>query len=117
MGFPRGKEMVIITKKDAKKENIETSVICKFHLIHPDQQAIFESCEDCLIIHDDYGCDKDCFCSKCSQLKPDEFETKISGDKSSIEIRGYQVKNGILLTKEASLRLAEIIILEMKENV
>lgn len=61
-------------------------------------------------------CDIDCHCSECSQLKSDEFETKISGDKSNIEIRGYQVKNGILLTREASLRLAEIINAEMKQD-
>lgn len=55
-----------ITKKEAKFRGFTEDIICEFHLHNPDQQAVTESCEDCVIIQDDCGCGIDASCEICN---------------------------------------------------
>jgi hypothetical protein len=55
---------MIISKLEAKERKIEHQIICKFHMIHPDQRGTYE-CKDCFIIEDKCGCDMDMECENC----------------------------------------------------
>jgi hypothetical protein len=61
----KGIEM-LISKKDARYNNIAESHICKFHESNPDQTGIF-NCKKCLIIQDKCGCDQFMGCEICGE--------------------------------------------------
>lgn len=64
--------VVSITKREAKERGITESQICEFHLYHPDQTAVQDTCQDCQIICDPCGCGEDGSCSECEENDKEE---------------------------------------------
>ena len=64
-----------LTKNQAKKRfpksEKQYGYICAFHMTHPDQEAVMDTCPKCVYVQDDCGCGFDEFCSLCS---PEDFK-------------------------------------------
>jgi len=61
------REIMRITKKEAKERGLTESFICPFHDKHPDQTAITRTCNDCIWIEDYCGCTPDMECEICNE--------------------------------------------------
>ena len=65
--------MTTITKKEANKKGIEPEGrVCEFHMTHPDQQAIIESCPNCFNVQDPCGCSWGEECEICNEKLREE---------------------------------------------
>ena len=65
------------TKEQAKDLPVDKrrGYICDFHQHNPDQEAVMNTCPNCLYIQDSCGCGVDEICWKCNKtggLKKDE---------------------------------------------
>lgn len=59
--------MVTLTKKEAKELGFDSNFICIFHETNPDQEAVTNSCEDCVYIQEPCGCGVDEGCEICER--------------------------------------------------
>jgi hypothetical protein len=100
--------MVTITKKEARKRKIQPEgKICEFHLEHPDQEAIIDSCPNCFNVEDPCGCNYESECEICNPIKLATIESCTHNllCRHAIGRNGYDYHMKCIILKEMPNKL------------